>query len=45
MLIYQGSKSEFDEILKSKLILREEGSGTRKVLEDKLVDLRFNLNH
>lgn len=34
-----------DEIFESKLILREEGSGTRKVLEDKLVSLGFNLNH
>lgn len=39
------SEVEFEEIFKSKLILREDGSGTRKVLEDKLVALGFNLNN
>lgn len=39
----QKSEIELDEILKSKLILREKGSGTRKVLEDKLASLSFNL--
>ena len=38
----QKSEIELDEILESKLILREEGSGTRRVLEDKLADLSFN---
>lgn len=33
---------EMDEVLSSKLILREEGSGTRKVLEDKLANLGFH---
>lgn len=33
-----------DEVLKDKLILREEGSGTRKVFEDKLLKAGYNLN-
>lgn len=39
------SEVGIDEILKSKLILREEGSGTRKVLEDKLIALGYDLTH
>jgi len=35
---------ELDEILKSKLILREYGSGTRKVLEDKLSEMEISLS-
>lgn len=38
------SEVDLEEVLKSKLILREEGSGTRKVLENKLIDLGINLN-
>lgn len=34
---------ELDEILSSRLILREEGSGTRRVLEDKLAALGYSL--
>lgn len=39
------SEVDLEEVLKSKLILREEGSGTRKVLENTLIDLGFNLNN
>lgn len=35
---------ELEEILKSKLILREYGSGTRKVLEDRLFEMGISLN-
>lgn len=33
-----------DEILSGNLILREKGSGTRKIFEDKLIDLQYKLN-
>ncbi len=39
------SEIELDEIFKSKIILREEGSGTRKVMEDKLSSIGFNLSN
>jgi DNA-binding transcriptional LysR family regulator len=35
---------ELEEILKSRLILREYGSGTRKVLEDKLFEMGVSLS-
>lgn len=33
-----------EDILKGNLILREEGSGTRKIFENKLIELGFSLN-
>lgn len=41
------SKTEvnIEEILQSKLILRENGSGTRKILENKLVEMGISLHH
>ncbi|MFL0269095.1 LysR substrate-binding domain-containing protein [Candidatus Clostridium radicumherbarum] len=33
-----------EEILKGNLILREEGSGTRKIFENKLIELGYSLN-
>lgn len=33
-----------DDVLSGNLILREEGSGTRKVFENRLVELGYNLN-
>jgi DNA-binding transcriptional LysR family regulator len=35
---------EMDEVLQNRLILREEGSGTRKVLETKLMELGYKPN-
>lgn len=35
---------EIEEVINSKLILREDGSGTRKVLENKLVKLGYGLD-
>jgi DNA-binding transcriptional LysR family regulator len=40
----QKAAAELDEVLQNKLILREEGSGTRKVLETKLFELGYNPN-
>lgn len=40
----QKSEIEWVEALSNKLILREEGSGTRKVLEDKLGELGYPLS-
>lgn len=35
---------ELEQVLQHKLILREEGSGTRRVLEDKLLEFGYHLN-
>jgi DNA-binding transcriptional LysR family regulator len=40
----QRAAVELDEVLQHRLILREEGSGTRKVLETKLLELGYNPN-
>ncbi|MBA5850168.1 LysR family transcriptional regulator [Clostridium sp. cel8] len=36
---------DIEEILSGDLILREKGSGTRKILEDKLMKIGYNLNN
>jgi DNA-binding transcriptional LysR family regulator len=40
----QKSEAGWNEVLANKLILREEGSGTRKVLEEKLLELGYPLS-
>lgn len=35
---------ELQEVLEGNLILREKGSGTRKIIENKLVEVGYNLN-
>lgn len=40
----QRGEIELEEVLQNKLILREEGSGTRKVLEEKLLELGYPLS-
>jgi DNA-binding transcriptional LysR family regulator len=41
----QRESVEIEEILRGKLILRERGSGTRKVIENKLIELGYNIEN